>query len=193
MQTVKHKFWGTGIVINKEVKENGTYITVRFDKSGKEMRCSIPLSFQTDVLVAEGDLKEEVDIAIQAKKAAEQAAREARVAHTTSSGHGIRSFGSSAWATIVNSSDTQAKDAYEAYLINKGYADITIHGAPSTVPQYVRAVESVLQEEHLTWSTLKSQIATMVALYGEGGAKEELGNRQHKTIINALKRFEEFC
>ena len=193
MQTIKHKLWGHGTIINKEAKEIGAYITVRFDASGKESRFSIPESFQTGLIVAEGDLKEEVESSIQAKNEAEQAAREARIALPISDVHThVRSSATSAWKTIVTGLDRVIMEEYEAYLLQKGYAGITPSGALSTVPQYLKAVNSVLIEEHLTWSTLESQIAEIVTLYGKGGLKESIGNYQHKTTINALKRFQEF-
>lgn len=196
MQTIKHKLFGHGTIINKEAKEIGAYITVRFDASGKESRFSIPESFQTGLIVAEGDLKEEVESAIQSKSEAEQTAREAKIATTVaamnSSTRSSRNSSSHSWATAVSGPDATVKDSYETYLIEKGYKEETAQGDDSTVPQYVKAVGFVLEEERLTWSALKSQISSIVALYGEGGAKEELGNKQHKTVINALKRFYEF-
>ena len=60
-----------GEVINKVVKENGMYITVRFE-NGKEMRRVIPDSFILGIMVAEGGLKVEVESAIAEKKAKEE-------------------------------------------------------------------------------------------------------------------------
>ena len=74
MQTVKHKVLGVGEVIGREVKENGTYITVRFE-NGKEMRVAIPDSFVVGIMEAEGTLRDEVDAAIAKKRAIEQARR----------------------------------------------------------------------------------------------------------------------
>ena len=72
MPTVKHKMFGIGEVINREVKDNGMYITVKFE-NGKEMRFAMPDSFTLGIMVAEGSLKEEVDKAIAKKKAREEA------------------------------------------------------------------------------------------------------------------------
>ena len=69
MNAVKHKSWGNGTIVKREiyingvyteVKEGGNYITARFD-DGKEIRFGIPRSFETGMLEALGDLKEEVD------------------------------------------------------------------------------------------------------------------------------------
>ena len=97
------------------------------------------------------------------------------------------------WNTVVTAADRRIQDDYEAYLLNKGYAEFTPSGSYSTVPQYMSAVESVLAEERLTWSTLESQLSRIIPLYDKGGAKEALGNRSNRTWINALMRFSEFC
>ena len=193
MQTIKHKLFVPGTVIRKELKEIGSYITVRFESNGMESRFAIPESFMTGLLIAEGDLKEEVEAAIEAKNKAEAAAREARGAVSVSSVRSSRTSGTHTWKVVVSNADKMVREDYEAYLINEDYTEITPKGAPSTIPQYMRAIESVLEEEHLTWSALEPQISHLVALYGDGGAKEVIGNKQHKTVINALKRFEEFC
>ena len=67
MQTVKHKNFGKGEVISKEVKNDTTIITVKFE-NGKESRFSIPESFTIGIVEAEGTLKDEVDAAIVAQK-----------------------------------------------------------------------------------------------------------------------------
>ena len=65
MQTVNHKIYGVGEVINKETTDRGVYITIKF-KSGKEARFSIPDSFTLGIMVVNDDLKDEVDAAIAA-------------------------------------------------------------------------------------------------------------------------------
>jgi|GEM_PF-2041454 len=193
MQTVRHELFGCGSVIGKESKGNSTYITVRFYESGKEMRFAIPESFESGFIEAGGDLKDEVEAAIQARNEARRIVHEALVAATPSTPRRFRTSGMSAGSAVVNSSDAATRDDYEAYLIHKGYAEVTRKGAPSTVFQYIKSVDSVLEEEHLTWSTLKPQLPGILSLYAEGGAKEALGSRQHYTVINALKRFSEFA
>ncbi len=193
MQAIRHKLFGKGTIISKELKEIGSYITVRFESNGKESRFAIPESFMTGLLITEGNLTDEVKAAIEAKNKAEKAAREARAAISISCVRSSRASGTHTWEVVVSNADRMVRDDYEAYLINEDYTEITPNGAPSTVPQYMRAIESVLEEEHLTWSALEPQISHIVSLYGEGGVKEAIGNKQHKTVINALKRFEEFC
>ena len=45
---VKHKIFGMGKVVNKVVKEKGTYITVEFE-SGRQVVFGVPGSFLTGV------------------------------------------------------------------------------------------------------------------------------------------------
>ena len=192
MQTIVHKLFGKGIIINKEHREIGSNITVRFE-SGRESRFAVPESFATGMIIAEGTLKNEVDAAIADKNERERVARASRVATISSPVHGYRSPRYSTGEAALTTNDKMVRDAYESYLVSEAYAELTPKGAPSTVPQYVRAVESVLEEEHLTWSSLTAHIARIVSLYDEGGVKEFEGSRGHKTVINSLRRFEEFC
>lgn len=194
MHTVRHKLFGQGTVINKEPKGIGSYITVRFDMSGKESRFAIPESFETGLLIADGALLDEITAAIAAKREAERAAREMRAAKTFATTHAHRTSSGNMWNTTVTAADGSVRDAYERYLLYfKKYKELTPCGSDSTVPQYMRAVESVLEEEHLTWSALESQLPHIISLYDKGGAKETLGNRSNRTWINALKRFADFC
>ena len=182
---VKHKLFGMGEVINKEVVGDYTYITARFD-TGKELRFVIPTSFETGAVEAIGTLKDEVEQAI--------ADREARRAVTTTP---------VAVATpTVPATRTRTKpkttatgpmaDAFEKYLINKGYKIETDKGKRSTVYFYLDAVELVRSEEGLSWDCLKKNISSVIPQYEKGGAKEVIGARQHRTVIDALKQFSEF-
>ena len=81
---------------------------------------------------------------------------------------------------------------YEKYLISIGYKQTTPSGHPSTVYQYLKAIRNVCDEERISLTGLKENIDTIVAKYDIGGEKEEIGVKSHKTVINALKRFEEF-
>jgi hypothetical protein len=66
MDMVKSKVFGMGKVINKEVKEKGTHITVEFE-SGRQLVFGVPDSFTSGALEAVGSFKEEVDKAIAEK------------------------------------------------------------------------------------------------------------------------------
>ena len=191
MQTVTHKIFGIGEVIAKEVKENDIYITVRFT-SGKEMRLAVK-SFEDGFATAEGDLKEEIEKVISDKKVLE-AKRHAdfiasTIAHTTTAaGH---ASGKKASSKMVVSGPIAT--AFEAYLINEGYATETPSGHPSTVYSYISAIENdVLDEEHISWDMLKSNIESILPIYDVGGKKEHIGTKSKYTVINALRRFAEF-
>ena len=84
MDMVKSKVFGMGKVINKEVKEKGTYITVEFE-SGRQLVFGVPGSFLTGALEAVGSFKEEVDKAIAERKALEAAERESKKTETPAS------------------------------------------------------------------------------------------------------------
>lgn len=191
MQTVKHKMFGIGEVINREVKDNGMYITVKFE-NGKEMRFAIPDSFTLGIMVAEGSLKEEVDTAIAEKKAREQArleqlnATSAVIATSTPSNRHGRT---PATPVTVRSS---IEIAFEEYLVNAGYCEYTATGNPSTVFSCIHAIKKVLEEEGLSWHTLQRDIENIVPIYDIGGTKQHIGAKSNCTVINALKRFREF-
>ena len=191
MQTVNHKIYGVGEVINKETTEGGIYITVKFE-SGKEARFSIPDSFTLGIMVAEGNLKGEVDAAIAEKKAREQArfeqlnATSTVVATTTPSNRHGRTPATP--VTVRGSIEI----AFEEYLVNAGYCEYTATGNPSTVFSYIHAIKKVLEEEGLSWHTLQRDIENIVPIYDIGGSKQHIGAKSNCTVINALKRFREF-
>ncbi len=191
MQTVTHKIFGIGEVIAKEVKENDIYITVRFT-SGKEMRLSVK-SFEDGFATTEGDLKEEIEKVISDKEVLEAKKHADFIASTiayttTTAGHAL---GKKASSKMVVSGPI-ATD-FEAYLINEEYATETPSGHPSTVYSYISAIENdVLDEEHISWDMLKSNIDSILPIYDVGGKKEHIGAKSNYTVINALRRFAEF-
>ncbi len=192
MQTVKHKTFGIGEVISKDVKEIGATIVVRFE-NGIEKTFSIPDSFTIGVMEAEGTLKDEVDRAIEQKNErliAEQRAREASctVAHVppkrVSKGGKRPGKGASVKGPL--------EKGFEDYLIEAGYKEETDSGNPSTVYSYIKGVETVLEEEGISWNTLEANISSVISKYDVGGEKEQIGAKSNSTVINALRRFEEF-
>ena len=83
-------------------------------------------------------------------------------------------------------------DKFMEYLLKIGLKELTPSGAPSTAPQYVRAVEKVLTAEGLTMATVTAeQMGALVRMYDVGGEKEAIGAEGHRTVICALKRFQE--
>ena len=178
---VKHKTFGMGKVINKMVVGGFPCITVQFD-SGKQMHFAIPVSFETGLMEAFGPLKDEVAQAI--------ADRKARFASITPTRKPIAAARRRPIHTIPAG---PIPAAFEKYLIKKGYKVKNRKGNPSTVTYYLNAVESVRTEEGISWDTLKNTVSSIVPQYDAGGTKELLGAYQHKTVINALKRFSEFA
>lgn len=83
-------------------------------------------------------------------------------------------------------------NGYENYLISIGYKQTTPSGHPSTVYQYLKAIRNVCEEEGISLQGLKDNIGTIIIKYDVDGEKESIGAKSHKTVINALKRFEEF-
>lgn len=182
---VNHKMFGLGQVISREVTGGYTCVTARFD-NGKELRFAIPASFETGAVEALGSLKDEVDQAI--------AARRARLATVTAPV-------SSAAPSMKTRTRTKPKTtaagpmaaAFKKYLISRGYKLESDKGARSTVYYYLDGADLVRAEEGLSWDGLKKNISSIIPMYEAGGAKEQIGAKQHKTVINGLRRFAEFA
>lgn len=85
------------------------------------------------------------------------------------------------------------KNSFIQYLINQGYQDETANGEPSTAYDYANRVERVCSQEKLSWQSLAHDINHIVSKYDTGGTKEQEGKQSHNAVINALKRFQEFC
>ncbi len=85
------------------------------------------------------------------------------------------------------------KEAFYNYLLDLGYKDSTPSGAPSTIPQYINAIEKIIAWEHLgNWEQIIQHLPILLRKYDVGGEKAHLGAIGHNTIINALRRFAEF-
>lgn len=84
------------------------------------------------------------------------------------------------------------KDGFEKYLIANGYKQYTPKGLPSTVYDYLKRIDFVCGEEQMNWQQLATNIDSIVSTYDIGGEKETLGNKSHRAVINALKRYKEF-
>ena len=84
------------------------------------------------------------------------------------------------------------KERFRNYLLTKGYSELTPSGNPSTVYDYIKRIDRVCEWESVSWEMLRERIEQVVLLYDQGGAKEELGNKSHRAVINALRRFNEF-
>ena len=191
MNRVNHKTFGVGEVIGREIINNTSIITVRFE-NGKESVFSIPESFTLGIMTAEGSLKEEVETAIAEKKLREQD-RLQSIHTTVAEARSSSASGGKRKSPVPVAVKGAIETAYETFLINAGYETVTPAGAPSTVYSYSGAItRHVLEEEHITWGILKNNIDDILKKYDVGGAKEHIGAKSNKTVINALKRFKEF-
>ncbi|WP_418894713.1 hypothetical protein [Limibacterium fermenti] len=83
-------------------------------------------------------------------------------------------------------------DKFKKYLIEKGYKLTTPSGNPSTVYDYVNRVRQVCNRENISEETLAQNINLYVKKYDINGQEAEFGKQSHYSVINALKRFEEF-
>ena len=77
------------------------------------------------------------------------------------------------------------EDKFISYLLGRKYAE-------STTLDYAERVAIVRKSEGLSWEEFINNIDKIVLDYDMGGKKSELGNKSHRTVINALKRFQEF-
>ena len=193
MLTIQHKMYGEGKVINKDMKGNDIIITAQF-ADGSERQFAAE-SFRLGFVSASGVLKEEIDVVIAAQQAAMAAWRNsisvaAPAPVVTAPASSGRHGRTPTHRVIVKGA---IQEQYEMYLEAAGYAVIGVNGSASTVPQYSYAVEKVLEREGLSWNQLKNDIDNIVKKYDKNGAEEDYGNRGNKTVINALKRFQEFA
>ena len=193
MSSVNHKSWGIGTVIKREVliggkytevEYGGNYITARFD-NGKEGRFAIPATFEKGILEAVGDFADEVADVTEEVERKHQA--------------GIPNWGISDGRRNIDEREERTskmpakitvtgnlKEDFKNYLAESGYE-------PSVVYAYPRAIGIVCVEENISWKTLLQNISKIIPVYSKDGEKEEIGNYQNKTVINALKRYRDFA
>jgi len=81
---------------------------------------------------------------------------------------------------------------FAEYLVDRGYKQVTPSGLPSTVYDYKKRIDRVCQYEGISVDELAKNIPIIIKKYDIGGEREHIGNRSHKAVINALKRFHEF-
>jgi hypothetical protein len=167
-----------------EVSEGGNYITARFD-NGKEARFAIPASFEKGIITAAGDLNAEVEVALTESRVYKEKKKSDSLAGMIIP---VVSSGERSSRHVVHGA---IERAFEDYLIREGYQTETPSGHDSTVYSYIKAIKNhVLEEEGISWDTLKTEIARIIPLYDKGGAKELIGSKSNNTVICALKCFE---
>ena len=182
MEMVRHNMFGLGEVVRREVIGGFPYLWVRYE-NGIESKLGIPYSFSSGAVEALGALKDEVNQVI-----AEKMARLAAPAPVT-----VKAAAASTKKTFARHiPPCPTATAFEIYLIMEGYKVETDSGNPSTVYSYLNAVESVLEEEGFSWDALKNHISATVSKYDVGGAKEAFGAKSNRTVISALKCFENY-
>lgn len=77
------------------------------------------------------------------------------------------------------------EDKFISYLLDRKYTE-------KTARDYARRVAIVRESEGLFGGEFVNNIDKIVQDYDIGGKKSELGNKSHRSVINALKRFQEF-
>lgn len=82
---------------------------------------------------------------------------------------------------------------FRIYLIQNGYKEFTPAGNRSTVYDYVNRVDRILERERISIQSLAENIDLYVKKYDTYGIESEYGNEGHRAVINALKRFQDFC
>ena len=191
VQTVEHKIFGTGVVVDREERDGIVYVNVRF-KNGMKKRLAIPDSFLVGVVSAEGSLKDEVDAVVAERAARTKAKWEALEAESAAHAAAPSARrGRTPAAPVAVKSTIQ--DAFEEYLANAGYREYTPSGNRSTVYSYSNAIKAnVLENEHMTWSELWDDIDCIIHKYDVGGPMQRVGEKSNSTVIDALKRFGEF-
>lgn len=81
---------------------------------------------------------------------------------------------------------------FKNYLIECGYKEYTPSGLPSTVYQYVNAIEKVRVWEGFSYAEIDENIDELCREYDYGGSRAKLGAIGHSTVINALKKYRVF-
>ena len=76
---------------------------------------------------------------------------------------------------------------FDEYLHKKGYS-------ANTCDSYVYWVKRVMEKEDIAClEVMASIISALCVKYDTGGQEEDFGNQGKRSVINALKRFKEFC
>lgn len=192
MKALRHKIKGTAQIIGRDER----FITIKYDRDGYISNVKFPEGFMTDMFVIDEELQRDVDAAVLAKKEAERIAFEEREAQraieraaTKVCANGTKRSGKT-FVAIKRTGDIE-KD-FESFLKTNKYSEETKNRTKSTIYSYVNAVKSCMESEGLDWTSLMKHISQVIRIYDVGGMKEETGYKGNHTVINALRRFEDF-
>lgn len=94
---------------------------------------------------------------------------------------------------VTKNLQSHTLENFRIYLIQKGYKEFTPAGNRSTVYDYVNRVDKILERERISIFKLAENIDFYVRKYDSDGIEAEYGKEGHRAVINALKRFQEFC
>lgn len=78
------------------------------------------------------------------------------------------------------------------YLLLRGYKQNSDVGNKTTATSYCHWIKDIFRREQLTGKEFVRNISQIVQKYDKGGAESEYGKKGKSTVINALKRFQEF-
>ena len=80
------------------------------------------------------------------------------------------------------------------YLKKQGYKEFTPNDAPSTISQYLKAIEKIIDLKNYIngWTDIAQNIDTLLVEFDDGGTFADFGTSSHRTPINALCRFKDF-
>lgn len=81
---------------------------------------------------------------------------------------------------------------FKNYLIQRGYKEYSEVGNHSTVYDYGQRIVRVCEKEGISINLLADHIGRYVEKYDNFGSEAEYGKKSSSSVINALKRFEEF-
>ena len=192
---VIHDKIGNGTAIGYCVREENTFLKVRFS-NGENREFVFPDQFVLHLKATEPEVQNQIkeiinDFLNPVKK------REVEKKPINDYGFGYRydlqDFPEHGQVDLQQREKSRLlKARFNQYLILEGYRSKSLSGNPSTIPQYVSSVEKVCEREGCTWTLLASRIGIIVHRYDIGGREEEFGNLSHRTVVNALKRFQEF-
>lgn len=94
---------------------------------------------------------------------------------------------------IIQLSQNEILQEFKDYLKMEGYSEFTPTGLSSTVDDYANRINYIMYYESLVdiYELIKN-LNGLIVEYDKGGSREEVGNKSHRAVFNALKRFSEF-